>query len=488
MKRGSLVGPLLIILIGLWFLLGSLRPDLPSLDVAARFWPFLLIAWGAVRLLELAAMAARRRPLPNSGISGGEWVLVVLITLIGSGMYAVNQNEPWKRLPPFVHINKLEMFGQGFDYQIAEQKAPAAKAKRLLVENFNGDTRIVGGDVEEVTVSGRKSVRALDEKSASAADRTTALEVNTQGDQIVIRTNQDRITGDERVSADLDITVPRPLAVELRGRSGNFEISGVNGAVEVSSDSGDVRLQDIGGNVRLDLRKTDSIRAGNVRGSFEVVGGRGRDLELENMTGEVTLNGSYSGDLQFRKLARGVRMQTPQTEFRVERIPGTVHMDLGNVSGSNLVGPIRLVTDRSRDVQLEDFTEAAEISVERGDIMLRPSGKNVPKMDVRARVGEIELRLPESGRFSLKGSTDHGEIINDFGPALEVSGGGEHRGAAVASRSGEGNVVTLTVDRGNITIRKDDGRSVARNDRPDEPDAPDPPPPPDIGGMPVQRH
>ena len=61
-QRGSLVGPILIILIGIWFLLGSFRPDLPSFELAGRFWPFLLIVWGSVRLLELLAMAAHRRP------------------------------------------------------------------------------------------------------------------------------------------------------------------------------------------------------------------------------------------------------------------------------------------------------------------------------------------------------------------------------------------------------------------------------------------
>lgn len=481
MKRGSLVGPVLIILIGVWFLLGSLRPELPSFEVASRFWPFLLIAWGSVRLLELFAMAARRRPLPHSGISGGEWVLVVLIAVIGSGLYVANQQR-WRSLPPFIHINKLEMFGQGYDFSIPEQKAPAAQVRRLLVENLRGDTRIVGGDVNEVIIAGRKSVRALDEKDAAAADRSTPLEVTTQADQLVVRTNQDRITGEQRVSADLDITVPRSLALEVRARSGSFDISGLNGAVEVSSDSGEVRVQDIGGNVRLDVRRADSIRAANVKGSFEVTSGRGRDVELEAIAGEVVLNGSYSGDLQFRNLARGIRIQTPQTEFRAERIPGRVHMDLGNFAGSNVVGPIRLVTNRSRDVQLENFTDAVEIAVERGDITLRPSGKTAPKIDVRARVGEIELSLPEAARFALKGTTDRGEIINEFGPDLEVAGGNTLRGASIASRNAAGNTITLSVERGNITIRKDNG---ARDSEAEKDAAGSEA---NIHGLPVQRH
>ncbi len=491
MRRGSLVGPLLIIVIGVWFLIGSLRPDLPALDLAARFWPFLLIAWGAMRLIELLAMAARRRPLPSSGISGGEWALVVIITLIGSGIYVATQHQPWQRLP-FVRINKIEMFGQGFDFPVPEQSAPAAKAKRLLVENFRGDTRIVGGDVKDIVVAGRKAVRALNAKDADEANRLTPVEITTQADQMVIRTNQDRVTGEQRVSADLDITVPRALAVEVRARSGNLEVTGVDGGVEVSSDSGDVRLQNIGGDVRLDVRRADVIRAGSVKGNFEVASGRGRDVELEDMSGEVVLSGSYSGDLQFRKLARGVRIQTPQTEFRVEQIPGNLHMDLGDVIGTNLVGPIRLATNRSRDVHLEEFTDGLEIEVERGDVVLRPARLNIPKIDVRTRVGEIDLRLPPAAKFELKGTTNQGEVINDFGPVLttEDSGRGEHRrGTTITGRTGAGASITLTVDRGNITVRKDDGsagslRTPSRRGRPDV-RLPEPPSPPEI---PVERH
>ncbi|HWR53206.1 MAG TPA: DUF4097 family beta strand repeat-containing protein [Bryobacteraceae bacterium] len=461
MKRGSLAGPLLIILIGVWFLVASLRPDLPTLEVAARFWPFLLIGWGVMRLVELLLTVSKRKPLPVAGISGGEWTLVVLICLIGSGLYVAHSHQPWKRLP-FVRINKLEMFGQGYDFSIPEQRAAATKVSRILVENFRGNTRIVGGDVQEVTVAGRKSVRALSDKDAEAANQQTQLEVTAQADQVVVRTNQERVTGEQRVSSDLDITVPRNAAIEVRGRSGDLELSGINGRVELSSDSGDVRLQNLGGDVRVDVRKTDVLRATDIKGKFEVIGGRGRDVELENVSGEVILNGSFSGDLQFRNLARGIRIQTAQTDLRVEKIPGSLHMDLGDMVGTNLVGPIRLSTNRSRDVRLEQFTEAVEITVERGDIVLRPAQNKLPRIDVKTRVGEIELMLPAAAMFELKGATERGEVFNEFGAPLTAENEGENgRSGAITGRTGAGPTITLNTARGNITVRKDDGHMPA---------------------------
>lgn len=461
MRRGSLVGPLLIILIGVWFLVATLRPDLPALDVAARFWPFLLIGWGAMRLVELLLTAAKHRPLPSSGISGGEWTLVVFVCLIGSGLYVAHSQQPWRRLPPFVRINKLEMFGQAYDFAISEQRLPAPKVRRVLIENFRGNTRIVGGDVQEVTVAGRKSVRALNDGDAEAANQKTRLEMTQQADQVVIRTNQERVSGEQRVSSDLDITVPRSASIEVRGRSGDLEVAGVNGRVELSSDSGDVRLQNLGGDVRLDVRKSDVLRATEIKGNFEVLGGRGRDVELENIAGEVTLNGAFSGDMQFRSLARGVRIQTPQTDMRVEKIPGSLHMDLGDVVGTNLVGPIRLSTNRSRDVRLERFTESADLAIERGDVVLRPAQMSLPKITVKTE-GEIELMLPVAAKFELKGTTERGEVVNEFGTALTAQNEGEHgRNGTISGRTGTGPVITLVTSRGNITVRKDEGHMPA---------------------------
>ena len=42
------------------FLANNLRPDIPMLEFLGRFWPFLLIAWGAVRLVEILIWTVAR--------------------------------------------------------------------------------------------------------------------------------------------------------------------------------------------------------------------------------------------------------------------------------------------------------------------------------------------------------------------------------------------------------------------------------------------
>ena len=79
MRRGSVIGPLILIVIGALFLMRNLWPDIPLADLISRYWPFVLIAWGGLRLLEIMFAAAMSKPIPRNGISGGEWMLVFLI-------------------------------------------------------------------------------------------------------------------------------------------------------------------------------------------------------------------------------------------------------------------------------------------------------------------------------------------------------------------------------------------------------------------------
>jgi DUF4097 and DUF4098 domain-containing protein YvlB len=472
MRRGSLVGPLLLILIGLWFLMSTLRPDLPLLDLAARFWPFLLIGWGTLRLLEIFLWTARGRAIPRSGVSGGEWTLVVFICLIGSGLYAVSYYRPWNHFG-MISANRVEIFGRSYDYTIPEQKVEAGKVNRVLVENLRGTVHVTGADVREVSASGRKSVRAMQEKDADEGNRQTPLEVTAQTDMIVVRTNQDRVTGDQRVSDDLDVTVPRNFSVEVRGRNNDsIEISAIAGGAEVSADDASVRLQNIGGNAHVDLRKSDSIRAADVKGTVEIQNDRGRDVELDTIGGESTINGSYSGDLRLKNLAKALHIQSPSADLRVEQVPGEIHMDLGRFDGTNLVGPIRIASSRSRDVQLEQFTDSLELTMDHGDITLRPAHVPLPKIDARTRNGQVEISLPGKAEFDLKAITNHGEVNNEYGDSLRTVSDDQERGrrrhgGSITGTMGQGPTIIVQTDRGSVTVRRDSGAPLAaQNQKP----------------------
>jgi hypothetical protein len=472
MRRGSIVGPLLLILIGGLFLANNIRPEISVVEIISRFWPFVLIGWGALRLLEILFLAMRGKPLPASGVSGGEWTLIIFLTLIGSGVSMANRHIGWWS-PMHIRVKGVEVFGEAFDFPLEEKTiAAGSKTPRIIVENWRGATRINGADVTEVKVSGRKTVRAMNNTEAEKASKETPLELVNEGGAIVVRSNLNRSQGERFLAADLQITVPRGATIQARGRYGDFDIDDIGGDVEIDSDNAGIRVQNLAGSLRTDTRRSDIVRATDVKGNVELKG-RGNDVELENIAGTVTLSGAFFGDMQFRNVLKSIRYEDGgrlQTEVRVESCPGQLRLGRGYVTAENVVGPV-VVTARSKDVQVNDFTNHIEVQLDRGDVELRPGRVPVPKMDIRTRSGHIDLALPEAAKFTLKATANKGEVTNDFGSPLQVNE--EGRGAILSGTVGDGPALTLSTDRGSITVRKGSGAET-----PLTPQAPEPPRPP----------
>ncbi|HLJ46783.1 MAG TPA: DUF4097 family beta strand repeat-containing protein [Bryobacteraceae bacterium] len=459
-RRGSFVAPLIVILLGLMFLLRNFWPAIPVGDIVAKYWPFLLIAWGGLRLLEILSSAMMRRPLPRNGISGGEWVLIVFLFIFFSGFHAVQRRHwfPDERAFRGFVVN----MGENYDYGLNPVEKPSGKTPRIVIESFRGNARIMGADVDTVKVTGRKSIRSFQQAEADKANTNTPLELVAQGNDMIVRTNQDRVTDTLRVSNDLEITVPRGSSVQAHGRLGDFDITDISGSVDINSDNAGVRMQNIGGDVRVEVSKSDIVRASDLKGSLELKG-HGNDVDFQNIAGQVTITGGFLGQLQFRNLAKPLRYEGDRVQFNVERLPGQIHTGPGEFTASNLVGPIRLSAS-SRDVQISDFTQSLDLNLDRGDIDLRPgTGTPAPKMDVRTRSGDIDLALPPTGKYDLKLTTDRGTAENEYGTPFTLEE--TDRGGTVNGTAGAGPQMRLETSRGKVSVRKSTGEGGEENVR-----------------------
>jgi DUF4097 and DUF4098 domain-containing protein YvlB len=456
MRRGSVVGPLILIGIGVLFLLRNFYPNMPVLEVMAQYWPFILIGWGVLRIAEILSWAARSKPLPANGVSSGEWVLVVFLCLIGSGLYAA-RNSNWIG-PGRIRIGGLEVFGEQFDYPLSAQQK-VDKISKVTIESFRGNARITGADTDEIRITGRKTIRAMRQDEANRSDQETPLEIVVNEGRVIVRTNQDRASDHaSRINQDLEITVPKNVSLEAYGRYGDFDIAGLAGDVEISSENAGVRIENIGGNVRVDTRRSDIVRAVRVKGSLELKG-RGSDVELENIEGPVTIAATYSGTLQLRNLAKRVRFESRNTDFTAEGIPGSVRISLSELTGNHLIGPVRLKA-QTKDVQITDFTEALNVEVQRGNVGIRPGKAPLTRLDIKTRSGDIDLALAENTKVQMSASTERGDITNDFSTDLQVRS--EDRGATLKGSTGNGPQVQLATVRGSITVRKASAAEMSR--------------------------
>ncbi len=452
--RGTIAGPLVLIAVGVLFLLHAISPNFQIGEILVQYWPYLLILWGVIQLIEVCTRYAFNRPIPLNGISGGGWFLVILICIVGLTAFEVRRPDTWWRRAGFER--GVEAFGEGHDYSFDRMARSVGGTPRIAIESFRGDAKIVGTDGTEVTVSGHKIIRAFDSHDADRANGQTPVEVVVQGNTVTIRCNQDKAGTRTPVTTDLDISVPRGSSIEATGTRGDIDISSVAGDVNVNSENAGVRLQDIGGNVKVDTRRSDLIRCANVRGSADLRG-HGTDVELAKIAGQVTVSGDYTGSVSLRDLAQPVRVQSMRTELNVQRVLGEIRFDRGSLNLQNVVGPLTLST-RATDVSLDGFTNGLDLTVDKGDIDLRPGRLPLGKMVVHTRSGNIELALPYTANFALNASTDHGEIDNQFGEALKQRT--EGRGARLEGSIGDGPDLNLTTKRGSITVRKATGEAA----------------------------
>ena len=463
MRRRSITGPLLLLMIGSLFLWTNLHPETGIFDLAARYWPFILILWGVLRLVETLIW---HHEGVRGGFTGGEVVLVILICVAGSGIWQAHEHGI--RFSP----RGLDWWGQQYDYSISATN-PAAGFKRIVFENSHGNIKVNGGDVNEVTLSGHKLIRAYSKQDADRTNESATVEIVPQGERLLVSTNYDRVPNSQRMNADLEVTVPRAMAVESRGGQGDYDLADLNSDIEISTSHGDVRVSRLGGNARLDIGRSDLIRALDVKGRIDLQG-QGSDIEMENIDGQVTINGSYRGTLEFKNLAKPLQFEGLRgTELAVQAVPGRISMDLGAFNASDVVGPLRLVT-RSRDIKIEKYSQSLELETERGDIEITPGRVPLGAIEARTGIGKIELALPEKCAFNLEATAQHGDAINDFGPQIRKNTDG--RTNTLAGKVGDGPTLKLTANRGSISVRRE---GVEPSEAlPEPPESPAPPAPP----------
>lgn len=444
--RGSITGPVILILLGFLFLAHTFSPGFDLIGLISRYWPFLLIGWGVVGLLEVF-LRSSKGSVPVNGVSGGGWFIVLLVIFFGYASWQWSNPGTWWHRAGF--DQSVAFIGDSHDFSFEQIRKQTGPAPRIVIESFRGDAKVTGTDSDEVTVSGHKSVRALDMTAAQKANRASGVEAVVEGNTIIIRCNQDRSAPHTEVSTDLEIAVPKGAVLEAIGRNGDFDISSIH-SVDLSSDNAGVKVREIAGEVKIDTRASDQVECTNVKGSVSLRG-RGEDVSLSSVAGQVSVVGDYTGTITLRAISNPVRIESMHTQFDAQGVPGNLTLERGSLEANNLVGPLK-VNAKATDVTLNQFRSALDLTVEKGDVQLKPGILPLSTITVNAQSGNVSLTLPAQASFDLSASTAHGSVSNDFGAVLTTAPG--NNGATLSGKIGSGPQIAITGDHGDITISK----------------------------------
>jgi Putative adhesin/Domain of unknown function (DUF5668) len=471
----SIAGPVVLILIGVMFLLGTMGiMNIHHLgSLFARFWPALLILWGVLKLIEYEQAKRLGQPARGIGVGG----VFLMLFLIVAGLIATQASRvDWKNLGEHLQIDNEEGFneifgGSTFNYSDElSQAIPAGSALHVMDDRGTITINVADGNTT-MRVSVRKKVRA--EKQADADDYNTKAKPSiTVADKIVTLDANTHAAGDHGVTTDMDVFVPRNTDLVIVSRRGNITINGMNGTVDVTHHNGEVNLNDHTGNAVLNLEHS-SVRAQHVKGDLTLQG-RANEVAVEDVDGAVLLKGEFQESVRLVRISKTVSFHSSRTDMEFSRLDGRLDLDSGDLRADSLTGPMHLST-RSKDIALEGLSGDLRLEDSNGTVSV---GLHKPgSIQIDNRKGDVQVSIPPNTPMKVEARTHEGEIESEF-DEIKVDNRGRESSAS-GSIGTNGPRLVMNCEKGAIEIRKGTVAVVA-------PAPPAPPAPPGKAGKPAK--
>jgi DUF4097 and DUF4098 domain-containing protein YvlB len=479
MRRTSILGPLLIIAVGVIILLIHLgRLSYFTFEsFYGRWWPLLLVAAGLILVAEWAFDQRNTQnhvpgaPTIRRGPGAGVIFLLILLALTGASMEGFRDGVGV--LAKGLHVDSDD-FGQFFGdrHDFTQQiDQPFAPNTSLTIENPHGDITVTGASSDnQLHVVVNKQVYSWGDENASSRADELSPRLVTAGQSLTLTVPQL-----DSGSADLAITLPASAQVTVTAGHGAVTLSDLTAPVNVTANHGDVELDRIAATVVARTNSGSSFSAHDIHGDV-TLRGHADDLNLTGVTGAVSLEGEFFGDTHLEHLAGPLTFHTNRTQFSVAALDGMV--DISNdseMTGDQLVGPVDLTT-RSRNISFERVAGSVTISNTNGTVDLTNSAP-VGNISVENTNGEITLTVPDPASahsgFTIQTGTRDGAIEDE----LDDSNVSDSPSAVHSATIGNGAAhITLHTTHADITIHK--GLVEPPSSAPPSPASPAPPAPP----------
>jgi len=423
MRRGSILGPILLIAVGVLFLLfetGRFDRQL-FWDRFGRWWPLLLLFAGVILLAEWAFDQNRLRdpnqPRYRRSVGGSAVLLLVIFVIVG-----ILATEGFRfRSPPdtlVIHGFTIspdsldELFG---DKHESDQTLdlPLSASGALALVNPRGDVTLSGtSDDNRIHLAIHKQVYARDDSDADSKAQQLTPADNFDGSALTMPSL-------DGARADLVLTVPAGTAITVTANRGDIHISSIKAPVFATANHGDIDLSAITGQASAHINSSSNSVSARSMGSGLTIEGRGDNLTLTDISGPVSISGDFFGSTHLQHIAAPVRFHTSRTDFQLARLDGEADFDLrtGNRGGPSfsadqVLGPVVIATS-NHDISLDRVAGDISITDKNGAIDLT-AAEPLGNITLADRNGSIKTVVPQHAGLFLQADTTNGNIETDL--------------------------------------------------------------------------
>ena len=453
LRRSSILGPIILITIGILFLLvqtGRLASH--SLwDWYGRFWPFLLVGAGIILLLEWGFdqyTQSDSQPHYRRRVGGGVFTLLILLAITGVIFSGVREGGHTKLLDGFnINQDNLDEFlGDKHESDQAIDQAFPANAT-LTVDNPRGDVTLTGtSDDNQIHVAVHKEVYTRSDADADTKAQHLSPNLNVSGNSVTLS-----VPAVDGGRADLTITVPAAAASTLSANHGDVHVSAMKAPVTVTANHGDIELSAITGTMTARINNGGSdLSAHSVTGALTIEG-RGHDTTLSDLSGPVTMRGEFFGDTHLERVRGPIKFHTSRTDFQLSRLDGEI--EIGNnaeLTTSNAVGPLTLTT-YSRNITLDRIAGDVFVTNRNGSVDVT-SAPPLGNVTIENRNGSVDVTIPEQSSFAYQFDANNGDIDTDF--PIKIPDGGMQKKTVSGTVGNGGSLIRITTSQGDVSLKK----------------------------------
>lgn len=449
-RRSSIVGPLLIIAVGMVFFLiqtGHMSARY-FWEWYGRWWPVLLIGTGIIMLLEWGwdqHFHDGDQPYRRRTLGGGVFSLLLLFAIVGF-IFSGFRGGAFSRTFNLNPDNMDEFFGDKHesDQSLTQTFAPGTS---LAINNPRGDVIVAGtSDDGQIHISVHKQVYTRSDSEADRRAQQLSPSLETNGSTLQLT-----VPSVESARADLNITVPATANITTTANRGDIHIASIKAPVTVTANHGDITLTAITGQIQARINNGDSsFSAHSVTGAVAVEG-HARDLTFSDINGTASMNGEFFGTTHLEHITGDIRFHTSRTDLRFARLDGETEISSSDISTDRAAGPFTLATG-NKNVSLERISGDVSITNRNGSVELT-SAPPMGNITIENRNGSVDLTLPERASFTVQAETTNGDLENDF--SLPQQGGDDSSHKSYNGTVGKGGpLVRITTSQGDVSLKK----------------------------------